>query len=279
MLSLLTLTVILGTPLVLAALGGFTSERSGVINIGLEGMMLSAACASAIFGFQFGPIAGLAAGLALAITLSLLHWLATQIYRIDHVISGISINALAAGGTNFAWEKFSEQGLQGKAPALPIGLYCFCAFAVPVVMAVYMARARGGLRLLAVGSDPEKARMVGVQPIRVRFVALLVTGILTGLGGVSLVTDAGIFTDNMTAGRGYIALAALILSGWRPVPALAACLGFAFLSALRLQLEGTRPMGIELPSEVWQMLPYLATVIALAGVIGRRRAPAGLGKM
>lgn len=276
--SLAILTLALSTPLILAALGGYTSERSGVINIGLEGMMLAAACASAVMGYQFGPVAGLAGGLLAAIVMSLLHWLTTQVYRIDHVVSGMAINCLAAGGTNFVFEKFSERHTIGKMPALPVEVYYGAAVLVPFLMALYVRHSRGGLRLLAVGSDPDKARLMGVAPVRVRFFGLLMTGVFTGLAGTQLATYTGGFTDNMTAGRGYIALAALILGGWRPVPALLACIAFGFFSALRLQLEGTAPLGIELPPEAWAALPYVVTVIALAGLLGKRRTPAGLGK-
>jgi simple sugar transport system permease protein len=275
LLSLLIQTIALSAPLVFAALGGYTSERAGVINIGLEGMMLAAACAAAVFGYQFGPVAGLVGALGTGVVVSLLHWLITQVYRVDHVISGMAINALAAGGTNFVYAKL---GAQGKVPVLPIELYYVLAAALPFAVALYVVRTRGGLRLLAVGSDPDKARLMGVQPIRVRLFGLLATGVFTGLGGAVLVTYTSIFSDNMTAGRGYIALAALILGGWRPIPALAACVAFGFFSALRLQLEGTRPLGIELPSEAWAALPYVVTVIALAGLLGRPRTPAGLGK-
>ena len=278
MLSFLSLTLVLSAPLIFAALGGYTSERTGVINIGLEGMMLAAACAAAVFGYQFGPAAGVAGGLTVGVLMSLLHWLTTQVYRMDHVISGMAINALAAGGTNFVWEKFSERGIHGKLPAAPINVYCILAFVLPIVVALYVRHTRGGLRILAVGSDPDKARLMGVAPVRVRFFGLVATGVLTGLGGIVLITDAGVFTDNMTAGRGYIALAALILGGWRPIPSLLACIAFGFFSVLRLQLEGTAPLGIELPSEAWASLPYLVTVIALAGLLGKRRTPAGLGK-
>ncbi|MGV3615949.1 MAG: ABC transporter permease [Fimbriimonas sp.] len=278
MLSLFTLTLALSTPLIFAALGGYTSERAGVINIGLEGMMLAAACAAAVLGYQFGPVAGLAGAVVAGTAMSLLHWLATQVYRIDHVISAMAINCLAAGGTNFVFQKFAEKHTGGKAPALPIEFYYGIALLLPFLVALYVRHTRGGLRLLAVGSDPDKARLMGVAPVRVRLFGLLATGILTGLGGAMLVTYTGVFTDNMTAGRGYIALAALILGGWRPVPALAACIAFGFFSALRLQLEGTAPLGIELPSEAWASLPYIVTVIALAGFLGKPRTPAGLGK-
>lgn len=278
MLSFILLTVTLSTPLILAALGGYTSERSGVINIGLEGMMLAAACASAIMGYQFGAVAGLAGGLLAAIVMSLIHWLSTQVYRIDHVVSGMAINCLAAGGTNFVFEKFSERNPIGKVPALPLEFYCAAAFVLPIALALWVRHTQGGLRLLAVGSDPDKARLMGVIPIRVRLFGLLMTGIFTGLGGTMLSTYTGGFTDNMTAGRGYIALAALVLSGWRPIPSLLACVAFGFFNVLRLKLEGTAPLGIELPPEAWAALPYVVTVIALAGLLGKRRTPAGLGK-
>ncbi len=120
---------------------------------------------------------------------------------------------------------------------------------------------------------------MGVQPIRVRFFGLLATGVLTGIAGVELVAYTGVFTDNMTAGRGYIALAALILGGWRPIPACLACFAFGFFSALQVQLQGTAIFGAQLPVELWAALPYLVTIVAMAGFLGRNRTPAGLGKL
>lgn len=277
MLNFLALTIVLSMPLILAAMGGFTSERTGVINIGLEGMMLMAACLAALVGVSHGPVAGLLAGIFGATALAVLHWLATQIYRIDHVISGMSINALAAGGTNFLFDRFSDPSRSGGVPILPIAFYKLAAFVIPFALWLYLRKTRGGLRMVAVGSDPDKARLMGVQPVRVRLFGLLATGLFTGLAGVSLVTDTGVFTDNMTAGRGYIALAALILGGWRPVPAMLACVGFGFFSALRLVLEGSRWVAF-IPTQAWTALPYVVTIIALAGFLGRSRTPAGLGK-
>lgn len=264
-------------PLTLAAMGGFTSERSGVVNIGLEGMMLGAACAASLVGVSHGPFLGLAAGIGTATVLALLHWIATQVYRVDHVISGMAVNALGAGGTNFLFDRFSDPNASGRVPSLPINLYVALSLLLPVLLWVYVRYTRGGLRLVAVGSDPDKARLVGVQPLVIRFWGLLATGVLTGLAGVSLVTDTGHFTDDMTAGRGYIALAALVLGGWRPIPTMLACLGFGFFSALRLQLEGN-PHLPNIPTEAWAALPYLVTVVALAGFLGKNRTPAGLGK-
>lgn len=277
MLSLIYLTIALSTPLILAAMGGFTSERSGVINIGLEGMMLMSCCVTALVSATHGPYVGALAGVLSAIVMSLLHWLITQYYRVDHVISGMAVNAIAAGGTNFLFGKFADPSAS-TVPGLPTVWFKVAAFALPFLLWLYVRRFRGGLRLMAVGSDPDKARLMGVRPVLVRFAALTATGVFTGLGGAMLVADTGVFTDNMTAGRGYIALAALILGGWRPAPAFLACVAFGFFSALRLQLQGTRLAGAEIPTEVWAALPYLVTVVALAGFLGRSRTPAGLGK-
>jgi len=278
LLSLLLLTITLSTPLILAAMGGFTSERCGVINIGLEGMMLMSAAVTALVSSAVGPWPGLLAGIASAIVLSTLHWLATQHYRMDHVISGMAINALAAGGTNFLWNRLSDPNRTGEIATVPVVFFQWIAFALPFVLWLYVRFARGGLRLLAVGSDPDKARLMGVSPLRVRLFGLLATGVFTGLGGAMLVAENGVFTDNMTSGRGYIALAALILGGWRPLPAFLACVAFGFFSAARLQLQGATFAGINPPSAVWASLPYIVTVIALAGFLGRNRTPAGLGK-
>lgn len=275
-LALLWSTVALATPLVLAAMGGYTSERSGIINIGLEGKMLAAACATAAAAPALGAMGGILCGIAFATALSLLHWLATQKYRIDHVVSGMAVNALAAGGTNFAAERFMAAGQE--VPRLPIAVFAILGVLLPALLYVHEKTTRSGLRLLSVGGDPDKARLMGVQPLSVRFGALLATGIFTGLAGAMLVNDTGRFTDNMTAGRGYIALAALILGAWRPLPTLIACLVFGFLTSLQIQFQGVPVLGIELPSQAWSALPYVATVVALAGFLGKQRAPAGLGK-
>jgi general nucleoside transport system permease protein len=274
--SLLLLTVALSTPLILAAMGGYTSERSGVINIGLEGMMLISAGVTALVTLAAGAWAGVAAGVLAATVLSLLHWLATQKYAVDHVISGMAINALALGGSNFLVGRFGDPGA-GTLTGLPLPWYYAVAFVLPFGLWAYTRRTRAGLRMVAVGADPTKARLMGLRPQMIRLGALLATGVFTGLAGAVIVTDARVFTDNMTAGRGFIALAALILGGWRPVPALLACIMFGFFSALRLQLQGTDFLPM-VPSEAWAALPYVVTVVALAGFLGKARTPAGLGK-
>lgn len=272
-------TVALSAPLMLAAMGGLTSERSGVMNIALEGFMLTAACVTSLVGVASGSAwIGLAAGIGAAVLLSLLHGVLTQTYKIDHIVSGMAINALAFGGTNFLDKRFSDVGRTGEIPGLPMMVYTMVAFAFPVFVALYIRWTRGGLRLMAVGNDPDKSRQMGIEPLTVRFSALVWTGVFCGIAGAMIVTDAGRFSDGMTAGRGFIALAALIIGGWRPVAAAIACLVFGGFSALQLQLQGTHMFGADIPSQLWNAVPYLVTIIALAGFLGKNRAPAGLGK-
>lgn len=273
-------TLTLSLPLVLAAMGGLTSERSGIINIALEGKMLGGAATFAIVATHSGSgLIGLLAGIGAAILLSLIHWLMTQTYRIDHIISGMAINAIALGASNFLDRKFLDPDHTGAVPSIAPAFYYATAFSIPILLSLYLVRTRGGLRLLAVGEDPDKSRQMGVSPVQVRFAALVATGVFCGLAGALVVSQATRFVDGMTAGRGFIALAALILGGWRPIPAALACLAFGMFQALQIQLQGTELAGARIPPEVWQSVPYIVTVIALAGFMGRRsQAPSGLGK-
>lgn len=277
--SLVLLTIMRCAPLVLAAMGGFTSERSGIINIALEGKMLTAACAGylATIAWHNAWIA-LFAAIAAGILMSVLHWLLTQKYRIDQIISGMAINTLAAGGTNYLYTKYSDPNA-GDLPHLPMPFYWSLAFLLPVILFAYSRYTRGGLRLVAVGNDPEKSRMVGIEPLSVRLWALTATGFFTGLAGATIFSSVGQFMEGMTSNRGYIALAALIVGGWRPLPALGACIAFGFFEALQLQLQGTKIAGANIPAEVFSSLPYIITVIALAGLLGKSKPPAGLGKI
>jgi general nucleoside transport system permease protein len=291
LISILLSTITLFGPLALAALGGLVSERSGVINLALEGKMLTAACVAALVGITTqNAYIGVAGGIGAAILLSLLHWLLTQKFAIDHIVSGMAINLLALGGTNFLVDAV-DKGQNSSFPILPtllldlgssgkfsVSIYMLLAFALPFLTHLYLRNTRAGLRLIAVGSDPDKARLLGVLPLRVRLAAAVVTGVFTGLAGVMLVSNVARFTNEMTAGKGYIALAALILGGWRPIPAFLACLTFALFDAIQIQLQGTDLLGAKIPSEAWQALPYAVTVIALAGFLSKSRAPLGLGK-
>jgi simple sugar transport system permease protein len=276
--TLLQSTVTLAAPLVLACMAGYASERSGVVNIALEGKMVAATLCGAAAGLAtHNPWLGLLAGMAAAVVLGLVHWVLTQTFRVDHIVSGMALNVFALGAANFVDRKL-EVGNSSGVPVVPEGVLVVVALVVPAVLAWASRFTRWGLRLTAVGADPEKARQMGIDPVAVRAVALLVTGVLCGCAGALVLAHARFYTDGMVAGRGYIALAALILGGWKPLRALGACLVFGFAQALQLQLQGVPILGVELPREVWYSLPYLVTVVALAGFLGGSRPPAGLGK-
>lgn len=276
--TLLMGTLVLSAPLAFAAMGGLASERSGVINIGLEGKMLIATVVVAMVSFATkSPVMGLLAGMGASVALSLVHWLLTQKYAIDHVVSGMAINAIAFGAANFLDKKFKVAD-QVEFPRLPLPVYWVFGLLLPVAIWFYLRQTRGGLRLLAVGNDPDKARQMGVSPSAIRFLALVGTGVFCGLAGALIVTNSGSYNDGMTAGRGFIALAALIVGGWRPLPTLIACLFFAMLTQLKIQLQNVPIAGVQVPDWIWHSLPYAATIVVLAGFLGRDRTPAGLGK-
>ena len=303
-------TLRLATPLILAALAGLFSERAGIIDIGLEGKMLGAAFAAAAAATVAGsPWAGLAAGIGASMLLALVHGYACITHQGNQVVSGLALNILAAGLTavlGIAW--FAQGGrtplLPNEARFLPIEwpgaealrevpllgaiyselvsghnlLVYVAVLAVPAV-AWILYRTRFGLRLRAVGENPESVDTAGIGVHVLRYRAVLCTGFVCGLAGtyLSLAHSAGFIRD-MTAGKGYIALAALIFGKWRPVRALAACLLFGFLDAMAIRLQGTALPGIgEIPVQFVQALPYLLTVVLLAGFIGRAVPPRAIG--
>lgn len=276
--AILAATLSRAVPLILAAMGGFTSERSGVVNIALEGkMMISIAAGALVAAVTSNALLGALAGMAASTMLSLLHWLVTQVYRVDQIISGMAINVVALGTSSFLMDPRVMDRTQSRVPTLPVWVFVVIALTVPSALALHSWRTTGGLRLRAVGSDPDKARQMGVSPARVRLRALVATGVLCGLSGAMiLANEAGQPTENMTAGRGFIALAALIVGGWRPVHAAIACLFFGLFEALRVNSQF---LDRYLPSALLTSLPYVVTVIALAGFLGRNRTPAGLGKI
>jgi ABC-type uncharacterized transport system permease subunit len=269
----------LATPLLLAALGGLFSERSGVINIALEGLMLAGAFTAAVVTHFVGsPWVGLLAALTAGVVVALLHAVAAIRYRADQVVSGMAINLLFLGipallsGALFGSTGTTPQ-LDRKEllPVAPIVL----AFALVPVTGYVLDRTRFGLRLKAVGENPEAADTAGISVARIRYLAVALSGALAAAGGAYLSTgQSSLFTRNMTAGRGFIALAALLFGKWRPVPTMCACLLFGFAEALSIQMQGVA----RVPVQVLQIFPYVLTIVVLAGFIGQSRAPRALGR-
>ena len=291
--DLLASSLRLATPLIFCALAGVLSERAGVIDFGLEGKMLFAAFAAATVGVvtKSWPLAMLAA-IAVACALSALHGFACVTYQGNQVITGLAINIIASGLTVVLGIAWFKQG--GQTPQVPdavrfkemfnvplLGQNALVYVALALVFAVWwlLFRTRFGLRLRAVGENPAMVDAAGVSVAGTRYLALMGNGALCGLAGCYLVlAQNASFAPHMTAGRGFMALAAMIFGKWHPVGALWACLLFGFLDALAIRLQGTKLPGIgEIPVQFIQALPYLMTVILLAGFIGKAVAPRALG--
>jgi simple sugar transport system permease protein len=279
----------LSVPLLFACLAGLWSERSGVVDIGLEGKMLAAAFAAAAAASLTGsPFGGIAAGIAASLLFAVLHGFAAVSQRGNQIVSGVAVNMLAAGLTAVLGHAWYGQG--GRTPPLEAGarvpdlvlghsaLVWLALAAVPAT-AFVLAKTRFGLRLRAVGENPAAVDTAGVSVSRMRYAAVAAAGVLCGLGGayLSIAQSAG-FIPNMTAGKGFIALAALIFARWRPWAALFTCLLFGLLDAAAIRLQGAVVPGIgEVPVQAVQALPYVMTVILLAGFFGRAIPPRAAG--
>jgi general nucleoside transport system permease protein len=276
--ALIASTIRLSTPLILAALGGLYSERGGVINIALEGMMLAGAFTAAVVTFfTHSPWAGLLAAVIAGLVVAALHAVVTINYRADQVVSGAAINILFLGvPALLSGALFESTGATPQLPrdqTLPNTLV-YLAFILVAVTAYVIYRTRFGLRLRAVGENPEAAMAAGVSVTRMRYAGVLISGALAALGGAYLsIGQSSLFTRNMTAGRGFIALAALIFGKWDPVGVLLACLFFGFAEAVAIRMQGT----IDIPNQFIQMIPYVLTMVVLAGWIGRATPPKALG--
>jgi general nucleoside transport system permease protein len=291
--DLLASSIRLATPLIFCALAGLLSERAGVIDIGLEGKMLFAAFMAAAVGVATKSLAlAMLAAMLTAMAWSALHGFACVTYHGNQVITGLAINIIAAGLTVVLGLAWFKQG--GQTPQIADSVRLKNMFDVPLLgqnALVYIAlisvavvwwllfRTRFGLRLRAVGENPAMVDAAGVSVAGTRYAALMGNGILCGLAGCYLVlAQNAAFAPQMTAGRGFMALAAMIFGKWHPVGALWACLLFGFLDALAIRLQGTQLPGVgEIPVQFIQALPYLLTVVLLAGFIGKATAPKALG--
>ena len=275
-------TIRLATPLVLAALGGLYSERSGVINIALEGLMLAGAFTAASITYYAGsPWVGLLAAILAGASIALIHALACIRFKADQVVSGTAINILLTGvPALLSGAFFLSSGSTPQIPKehlIPYTPIVIAAALVPLTWYV-LNRTPFGLRLRAVGENPEAADAAGVSVRAMRYTAVLLSGALAGIGGAYLsIGQSSLFTRNMTSGRGFIALAALIFGKWRPVQTMLACLLFGFSEAVAIQLQGVRFGGEEIPNQFIQIIPYVLTIVVLAGFIGQSRAPRALG--
>jgi simple sugar transport system permease protein len=268
------------TPVVLTALGGVVSERAGVVNIGLESMMLTGAYVAVATAQATGSVfVGVIAGVVAGALVGLLHAFFTQTLRVPHILSGVGLNLGALGLTTYALRQAEANGRMLTSPA-PLSFPALMVVAIALVIVVWFVLARTplGLRLVACGENPEAARAAGVNVARVRYGAVITSGALAGLGGAALaLAGLGAFTENMTAGRGYIALAAVIFGRWNPLGAAGAVLFFSLGVAGEITLQ-TLGLSRIIPPDFLTLLPYVLTLVALAGITGRASAPAALGR-
>jgi ABC-type uncharacterized transport system permease subunit len=283
--ALISSSIRLSTPLILAAIGGLFSERSGVINIALEGMMLAGAFTAAAVTYGTGsPWIGLAAAIGAGVAVALIHAVACIRYKADQVVTGTAINILMIGVPAFlSGALFLSSGATPQIPKahlIPWAPIVMAFAAVPVSWYI-LYRTPFGLRLRAVGENPEAADAAGVNVARIRYSGVLLSGALAAMGGAYLsIGQSSLFTRNMTSGRGFIALAALIFGKWRPAQTLLACLFFGLTEAVTIQMEGVvkLPSGEDIPVQFIQMVPYVLTMVVLAGFIGHSRPPGALGR-
>src|SRR5262245_6634437 len=287
----------IATPLLFAALGGILSERAGVFAVGLEGMMLAGAFAGVIVGHGLGSLgAGLAASIVGGALIALVVAIATVRFGADQMVTGLAVNILAVGLTSFLLRGLFNRGeapiirvptlaplsVPGLAEVPVVGPLLFrqppltyVAAVAAVAVGVFLMRTRAGLTLRATGEHPQAVFAVGADPARVRTAAVLACGALAGLGGAVLsLQQVGTFTDAMTNGRGYIALAAIIVGRWMPLGTLLGCLLFGAADALQLRVQGFR---LPVSSYVIQMMPYVVALAVLAGLGRSARLPAALG--
>jgi simple sugar transport system permease protein len=294
--SLIGSTLIWATPLAWAAVGGMVNERAGVVNVGLEGMMLSGAFFACLGADKFGnwPMGIVVAGLSGAGFGLLLAFFAVHL-RADQIVIGTAVNFLALGVTGYFFiQIYGENGTPGNLPRIPnidipglkqhtfwgdaigdLNLMIWLSFVLLIVAHLVLFRTPIGLRLRAVGEHPRAAETVGISVYVTRYVAVMVSGILASMGGAYLAIGfVGSFGENMTAGRGFIALAAVIFGNWRPFGAYAAAILFGASTALSFRLT----VYSDAASVLFQALPYVLTLIAVAGVIGRSVPPAAVGR-
>lgn len=274
----------LATPLLFAAMGGLLCERAGIATICLEGVMLVAAFTAAATTFYFGnPWVGMCAGLLAGMIAMLLHAFLSVTAKSDRIISAVAINILAAGMTPFLCKVFftsatntAALSMENRLPAFPI---MALALILPFIVNYFLKRTSWGMWLSSAGDGPKALETCGIPVSRVRYAALAAGGLLTSLGGIYLATcHASQFTRDMTAGRGFIALAALIFGKWKPIPTLFACLFFGLTDSLQIQLQSVTFQGFEVPVQLLQALPYLITLFVLVGFVGEAKPPAAILK-
>jgi len=288
--SIIMATLRISTPLILGALGGVFSERSGVVNIALEGIMLMGAFGAVVATYYTGnPWIGIIFAMIVGALTAYIHAIVSIKYRANQVVSGTAINILAVGLTIFLLRiLFNVEGTSPSVKKLPqwfipgtdyaFNPIVYIALALVTISWIVLYKTSLGLRIRTVGEHPHAADTVGINVYKIRYLSVIISGVLAGLAGAHLSIGEGtVFVREMTNGRGFIALAAMIFGKFHPVGAMAAALFFGYFEAVQINLAGLIIGGVEIPSQFIQMLPYIVTIIVLAGFMGKSRPPAADG--
>jgi ABC-type uncharacterized transport system permease subunit len=288
------------TIIYLTGLGGLFSERSGIVNIGLEGLMIVGTVMGAWGSIRWGPVAGLMVGAGAGVLFAMVHALATVTFRVDHIVSGVVINLVAVGLARFLSSEFFGSATQSTSgvPTLgkisvplldqiPWGLgrafervspITIVAFLMAIPVLFVLNRTRFGLRLRSAGENPEATRTLGVRVKPLRYAGVGISGLLAGFSGAFLAIEVNqLYQEGQTQGLGFIALAALILGNWKPLRVMAGAMLFGFAAAVPLRLADA-PVISAMPEQFIRMIPYVVTIVAIAGFVGRVRPPAAAGK-
>ena len=295
--GMLRVMVLRSVPITLGAFSGILCERAGIVNIAIEGMMIIAALTSAIFGSLFGLWVGMLAAILIGVLTSLVHGVLSIKYKVDQIISGTIINIFTIGLTSYIvtkilqdreWQYLNQSGFF-KPTNLPVlsnipfigpiffshNIYVYIMYIFLITLTVALFYSKWGLRLRSVGEHPKAADTLGINVFKTRYMAVMLGGVLAGFGGSYFsLGSIGFFEQNMTAGRGFIGLAAMIFGNWTPVGSFGAGLLFGFAESLATNLSILR---FPIPSELLLLLPYILTMVVLAGVVGRSRGPAAAG--
>lgn len=291
--DLLASTLRMAAPLIFAALGGVFSEKSGVVNIGLEGMMIIGAFFAVFGSYKTGsPIMGIILAIIAGGAIAAIHAFLSIHLRADQIISGTAINLFATALASFLIGPIFKTGgqtdvvkglsynLPGVLKHVPVlkGLNWFVILALILVFVsnYVLFKTPTGLRIRAVGEHPSAADTLGINVYKVRYLCVILSGMLAGLGGAALsIGITPLYRDGMVAGRGFIALAAMIFGNWKPIGTMWACMLFAFGTAFQMVAQG---FSINLPNEFYQSIPYILTMLALAGFVGKTEAPRADGE-
>jgi ABC-type uncharacterized transport system permease subunit len=284
------------TIIYLTAIGGLFSERSGIVNIGLEGLMVTGTVMGAWGTLQWGPVAGLLIGAVAGMLFSMVHAVATVTFRVDHIVSGVVINVVALGLARFLSQLFFGSASQSDSgiphfdkvdipllESIPLGLgrafqnlspITIVAFLVAIPVIFVLKRTRFGLRLRSAGENPEATRTLGVRVAPLRYAGVAISGILAGLAGAFLAIEVNeLYQEGQTQGLGFIALASLILGNWSPLRVMLGAMLFGLATGIPLRVDIP---GI--PEQFVRMIPFIVTIIAIAGFVGRVHPPAAAGK-